>query len=69
MECAYLAFVEYDVVIIYQMPDNVSAAAFSIAASAGSVLKAFKTTPLLTIEEGVEAMRRARASGYQQPSS
>ena len=69
LECAYLAFGEYDVVFIYQMPDNVSAAAFSIAASAGGALKASKTTPLMTVEEGVEAMRRAGGSGYQPPSS
>ncbi len=69
VECAYLAFGDYDVVLVYQMPDNVSAAAFAIAAEAGGAVSAFKTTPLMTAEEGTEAMRRAGESGYQPPSS
>ena len=68
IECAYLAFGEYDVVLIYQMPDNVSAAAFSMAAQAGGAVSAYRTIPLMTVEEGVEAMRRAGGSGYQPPS-
>jgi len=30
-------------------------------------LKAFKTTPLLSVEEGVEAMRKAQGAGYRRP--
>lgn len=66
---AWLAFGEYDVIAILKMPDNVSAAAFSLAASAGGAVKAIKTTPLLTIEEGMEAMRKAGPAGYRPPSS
>ena len=65
---AWNAFGEYDVILILEMPDNVAAAAFAIAAAAGGALKAVKTTPLLTIEEGVEAFRRVPQSGYQPPS-
>ncbi len=67
LESAWLAFGEYDVVGILQMPDNVSAAAFSMAASAGGAVKAIKTTPLMTVEEGVEAMRKAGGAGYRPP--
>lgn len=67
LECAYLAFGEYDVVGIMEMPDNVSAAAFSLAASAGGGVKTVKTTPLLTIEEGIEALKKAASSGYRPP--
>jgi len=66
---AWLAFGEYDVVAILQMPDNASAAAFSMAASSGGHLKATKTTPLMTFEEGIEAMKKAGTVGYQPPSS
>jgi uncharacterized protein with GYD domain len=66
-ECAYLAFGEYDVIGIMEMPDLVSAAAFSLAAAAGGALKAIKTTPLLTIEEGLEAMQKAAGAGYRPP--
>ncbi len=64
---AWLAFGEYDIVGIVDMPENTDAAAFAIAVAAGGGCKAFKTTPLLTVEEGVEAMRKAQAAGYRRP--
>lgn len=66
-ECAYFAFGEYDIVGILEMPGNVDAAAFSLAAAAGGAVKAFKTTPLMTTAEGIEALRKAAASGYAPP--
>lgn len=69
IEHAWLAFGEYDIVAICQFPDNASAAAFSIAASAGGAVKSIKTTPLMTAEEGVEAMRKAGGAGYRPPGS
>jgi len=68
IECAYISFGEYDVMAVLDMPDNVSAAAFSIAASAGGAIKAAKTTPLMTMEEGIEAMRKAGGAGYRPPT-
>ena len=35
--------------------------------SAGGAAKAIKTTPLMTLEEGMELMRKAGASGYRSP--
>jgi uncharacterized protein with GYD domain len=67
IESVWFAFGDYDVVLIMQMPDNVSAAAFSLAVAAGGAFKAHKTTPLMTIEEGVEAMKKAGGTGYQPP--
>ena len=67
IESAYYAFGEYDVVGIMEMPDPVSAAAFSLAASAGGAVKAIKTTPLLTIEDGIAAMQKAAGAGYRPP--
>jgi uncharacterized protein with GYD domain len=67
LESAYLSFGDYDVVVIAEMPDHVSAAAFSLAASAGGAVKAVKTTPLMTIEEGMEAMQKAAGAGYRPP--
>ena len=67
IESAYFAFGDYDVVGIVDMPDNVSMAAFSLAAAAGGAAKAVKTTPLMTIEEGIEAMRKAGGTGYRPP--
>jgi uncharacterized protein with GYD domain len=67
LESAYLSIGDYDVVVIAEMPDSISAAAFSLATSAGGALKAIKTTPLLTIEEGMEAMKKAAGTGYRPP--
>ena len=69
VENFWMAFGEYDVVGLCEMPNNVNAAAFSIAASAGGAVKSFRTTPLLEIEEGIDAMRRASDRGYTPPKS
>jgi uncharacterized protein with GYD domain len=60
-----LSFGDYDTVVIMEMPDNVSAAAFAAAIAAGGSCKSVKTTPLLSPEEGVAAMKKAGSSGYQ----
>ena len=67
---AYLAFGEYGVVFIMEAPDNVTAAALSLAFSAGGSMKAIKTTPLMTIDEGIEAMRKGAevAATYRPPA-
>ena len=62
---AYFAFGDYDVVLISEFPDNVSAAALAIAAAAGGSVKTIKTTPLMDAAQGVEAMRKAASSGYR----
>jgi uncharacterized protein with GYD domain len=63
----WLSFGDYDTVTILDMPDSVSAAAFSIAAAAGGACKSVKTTPLLSAEEGMEAAKKAAKSGYTPP--
>ena len=69
-EAAYLSFGDYDIVFIAEAPDNVSAAAISLAVTSGGACKAYKTTPLLTVEEGIEAMRKAgqAVSAYRPPA-
>jgi uncharacterized protein with GYD domain len=68
IEGGWLSFGEYDVVVICELPNNVSAAALSMAASAGGAVKAVKTTPLMSIDEAMEAMRKAGGAGYRPPS-
>ena len=67
IESGYYTFGEYDIVGIIQFPDNESAAAFSLAASAGGAVASVRTTPLMTMEEGVAAMRKAGGSSYRPP--
>ena len=50
------------------LPDNVSAAALSMAVLAGGAIKVFKTTLLLSVNEGIEAMKKASKLGYKPPS-
>jgi uncharacterized protein with GYD domain len=67
----YYAFGEYDVVGVTDFPDNVSAAALSMVASAGGAVKAIRTTPLMTVEEGIQAMRKGggAAASYRPPTA
>ena len=69
IENAWYSFGDYDVTLVLQMPDNVGAAALSIAFASGGALKTVKTTPLLTSTEALEAMKRAGAAGYSAASA
>jgi uncharacterized protein with GYD domain len=65
----WLTFGDYDVLVICQLPDNVSATALSMAISAGGAVKSVKTTPLVTFDEGLEALKKAKDAGYTPPPS
>jgi len=67
-EAAWFAFGEDDLVGIIDMPGNVDAAAFAVGVAAKGAVKKLTTTPLLTIEEGVEVMRRAQKVAYRPPT-
>jgi uncharacterized protein with GYD domain len=61
----WLSFGDYDVTLVMEMPDNVSAAAMVLATAAGGSVKSVKTTPLLTVEEGIAAFKKAASSSYK----
>jgi uncharacterized protein with GYD domain len=65
----YYAFGDYDLVLIADFASNEDAAAFSLAVTAGGSLKSIKSTALLTVGEGITAMKRAAELGqlYQAP--
>ena len=63
----WLAFGEYDAVVIAELPDNVSAAAVSMAVGSSGGISSYRTTPLITSSEAMEAMKKANAAGYQPP--
>lgn len=65
----YLSFGEFDILAIVEMPDAVSAAAFSMASSGGGAIRLRRTTLLLTPEEAKQAMRMAGGSTYPIPSA
>ncbi len=63
----WFSFGEYDILGIFEMPDKTDIAAFMMGAASNPMVKALKTTTLLTMEEGMEAMRKAPKSNYQPP--
>lgn len=62
---SWLSFGDYDGVIIMEMPDNVSAAAMAVTAAAGGSLKSIKTTPLMSADEAMAALKKAAGSTYK----
>jgi uncharacterized protein with GYD domain len=65
IESAWFCFGDYDIVVITEMPDNVSAAAIAMAFAAGGSCRSVQTTPLISAEEAVEALTKARDCGYR----
>lgn len=64
----FFSFGEYDIVLLFELPDNVSAAALAMTLSAAGTVTATETIPLLTMEEAIGAMNQAReASGIYVP--
>ncbi len=64
LECMYFAFGDNDAVLIVDAPDNVAAAAISLATGSTGLVR-IRTTPLLTIDEVDQAL--ALPSKYRAP--
>jgi uncharacterized protein with GYD domain len=66
----YLAFGEYDVVLVAEYPDNAAATAISLTVGASGAFSGGETTPLITMEEAVKAMSRAgkAKAAYKPPT-
>ncbi|MGO9436002.1 MAG: GYD domain-containing protein [Terracidiphilus sp.] len=60
----WLSFGDQDIVALVELPNNVGAAALALAIAAGGALKTTKTTPLLTVAQGIQALKKAASSGY-----
>ena len=63
----YNSFGEYDLLVIYEAPDESTAAALVLAAVSPGHLSSVKTTVLLSAKEGLEAMRKAGEATYRAP--
>jgi uncharacterized protein with GYD domain len=64
----YFCYGEHDVVTIVELPDDSAATAVALAAISPGHLKAYKTTKLFTVQETMEAMRKASSVTFQAPS-
>lgn len=56
----FFTFGDYDVVALFEFPDNEAMAAQAMATAAGGSLSAGKTTVLLSFPEAVQAMKKAQ---------
>ena len=63
----WYAFGEHDAYALWEAPDNLSMAAVSIAIGAGGALSSLHTTPLLSVEETLAALEKARSVKYRPP--
>ncbi len=64
----YYCFGEYDVVVLVEFPDDTATLAGAMAALTPGHLKAIKTTKLFSVEETMQAMRKAGSLTYSGPS-
>ena len=53
-------FGEYDVLVVYEAPDDMTAASVAMAIAAAGEVKSGKTTRLLSGQEWVESLRKHR---------
>lgn len=65
----WYAFGDHDGYNLWEAPDNVSMAAVAVAIGAGGALSSLETTVLLTVEETLEALEKAKSIRYRAPGS
>jgi len=53
-------FGEYDLLVVYEAPDDMTAASVAMAVAAAGEVKSAKTTRLLSGEEWLESLRKRR---------
>src|SRR4029450_4889600 len=65
----WYAFGEHDGYTLWEAPDNVSMAAVAASLTGGGAPSSHQTIPLLTVEETMDALRRADQVGYRAPGA
>ena len=58
-------FGDYDVLVIFEAPDDTAAASVALAVAAGGAIRSAKTTRLLNGQEWIESLRKVQGSQYQ----
>ncbi len=59
LQCMYYAFGEVDLVGVIDFPTAEDAAAFGIAVGSSGDLRLYRTTQLLTVDQGIASLRKA----------
>jgi uncharacterized protein with GYD domain len=65
----WYAFGGHDGYTLWEAPDNVAMAAVALALGGGGALSSLETTVLLSVEETIAALRKAKDVGYQAPGA
>jgi uncharacterized protein with GYD domain len=65
----WYAFGAHDGYTLWEAPDNVSMAAVALAISGGGALSSLETTVLLTVDETMDALRKAEQVQYRAPGA
>jgi uncharacterized protein with GYD domain len=65
----WYAFGSHDGYNLWEAPDNVSMAAVALAIGGGGALSSFETTVLMSVEETMDALRKAEQVRYQAPAA
>jgi uncharacterized protein with GYD domain len=60
---------DHDGYTVGEAPDNVSMAAVAVAIGGGGALSSLETTVLLTVDETIEALRKAGQVQYRAPGA
>jgi uncharacterized protein with GYD domain len=65
----WYAFGSHDGYNLWEAPDDVSMAAVALAINGGGALSSIETTELLTVDETLEALRKAEQIQYRRPGA
>ena len=63
----WYAFGDHDGYNLWEAPDNISMSAVALAISAGGALSEFHTTVLMSVDETIEALKKASSIKYRKP--
>ena len=65
----WYAFGSQDGYNLWEAPDNVSMAAVALAIGGGGALSSFETTVLMSVDETIDALRKAQEVQYRAPAA
>jgi uncharacterized protein with GYD domain len=65
----WYAFGEHDGWNLWEAPDNISMAAVALAIGAGGALSSMETTVLLTVDDTLQALGKAKSIRYRPPAA
>jgi len=65
----WYGFGTYDGYTLWEAPDNVSMAAVALAITSGGALSSLETTVLMSVDETIDALRKAEQVQYRAPGA